>query len=690
MKHGLAIKFLVILLTGCSLLAAIGGIAGIVAMESATLYVNGLDDLQDQQFTSIAETIADQYATLYAVRNLGNLPYSVRNALFANPMSRADARYWTIKLTLGEQVLVEPAVLNNCAFVQEYTITPEYPIMAETPDKEEDPEQPEQPEDPTDPTSGSIYDDVQIPTGYLYKQTETLWLNNQLESYDLYYYEAPEYTITVYMQQEVLESSSLHLLTALYPYRNSFITIVAVSIVLFAAGMVFLCHQAGRNAKGEIEPVAFNRMPSDLYAVLTIIGIFLLSRLFNQLSLWIADEGPHLGNLSLLGLTLLVIFILGIGYIMSVAAQAKMGDYYLWKHSIIGFLLTWLWRGILLLGKGLRYLFSLVPLLWRWLLLSACLAISLPVFSLLARDGNTLFTILLIVDIGLCLLVFGYGGYAFGILLAGVQKMADGELSHQVQTKYLIGEFRQFGERLNALSGTAMETAQKHLRAERTKADLITNVSHDIKTPLTSIINYIDLLSHAGTEEERQQYLDILSGQSQRLKRLIDDLIDLSKASSGSLQVELTPMDATEAVNQALGEFAERLEAANLTPVFTAPEESVLMTADGKLFWRVISNLLSNAIKYAMPGTRLYVDLSKHEDKVLISLKNVSKEELSSSAEYLLERFVQGDSSRSAEGSGLGLNIAKTLMEVQHGQLHLVADGDLFKVTLVFPVEDCS
>jgi len=206
---------------------------------------------------------------------------------------------------------------------------------------------------------------------------------------------------------------------------------------------------------------------------------------------------------------------------------------------------------------------------------------------------------------------------------------------------------------------------------------------------LTSIINYVDLLKHTDSESERAQYLEVLSNQSNRLKRLIDDLMELSKASSGSLQVDLTAMDATEAVNQALGEFTERLEAAGLSPVFTAPEESITMLADGRLFWRIISNLFSNAVKYAMPGTRLYIDLAQHEDKVLISLKNVSREKLYASSEYLLERFAQGDTSRNTEGSGLGLNIAKTLMEVQQGRLQLVADGDLFKVTLVFPAADC-
>ena len=217
------------------------------------------------------------------------------------------------------------------------------------------------------------------------------------------------------------------------------------------------------------------------------------------------------------------------------------------------------------------------------------------------------------------------------------------------------------------------------------KTELITNVSHDIKTPLTSIINYVDLLDKPHTQEQEKAYIEVLSRQSLRLKKLIDDLMEMSKASTGNIQVEIGKIDAVEAVNQALGEFADKLTAAGLTPVFRQSEENVYLLADGRLLWRAMSNVLSNAVKYALPGTRLYVDVSAVEDKAVISFKNISGAKLNISAEELMERFVRGDSSRNTEGSGLGLNIAKSLMELQKGQLQLLVDGDLFKVTLVFP-----
>ena len=249
----------------------------------------------------------------------------------------------------------------------------------------------------------------------------------------------------------------------------------------------------------------------------------------------------------------------------------------------------------------------------------------------------------------------------------------------------MVGAFAQFAESLNNLANVTMEAARKQLKSERMKTELITNVSHDIKTPLTSIINYVDLLQKAQTEQERAEYLEVLDRQSQRLKKLIDDLMDMSKASTGNMTVDITRVDAVEAVNQALGEFADKLDRATLTPVFRHDDASVPMMADGRLVWRVLSNLLGNAVKYAMPGTRLYIDLSQMGGKVLLSVKNISREELNIDADELMERFVRGDDSRNTEGSGLGLNIAKSLMELQKGELQLLVDGDLFKVTLIFP-----
>ena len=263
--------------------------------------------------------------------------------------------------------------------------------------------------------------------------------------------------------------------------------------------------------------------------------------------------------------------------------------------------------------------------------------------------------------------------------------MSKGDLDEKVDDKLLVGGFKDFANELNSLADVAVVAAQKQLKSERMKTELITNVSHDIKTPLTSIINYVDLLEKPHTPEEQEVYLEVLSRQSQRLKKLIDDLMEMSKASTGNLAVDITRVNAGEAINQALGEFADKLDKAQLTPVFRQPEEPVEMMADGRLVWRVMSNLLGNAVKYALPGTRVYLDLMQVDGRVIISMKNISREELNVNADELLERFVRGDASRNTEGSGLGLNIAQSLMELQKGQLQLLVDGDLFKVTLIFP-----
>ena len=197
-------------------------------------------------------------------------------------------------------------------------------------------------------------------------------------------------------------------------------------------------------------------------------------------------------------------------------------------------------------------------------------------------------------------------------------------------------------------------------------------------------MNYVDLLQKPHTPAEGEQYLEVLARQSQRLKKLTEDLVEMSKASSGSIPVNLAPVNVVELVNQALAEYEEKLQRANLPVVLTAPQPEILVSADGRLFWRVMDNLLGNCVNYAQPGTRVYVDVVKYEKKVMISVKNISQAELNLPAEELMERFVRGDSARNTEGSGLGLNIAKTLMSLQKGKLNLVIDGDLFKAVLLF------
>ena len=345
--------------------------------------------------------------------------------------------------------------------------------------------------------------------------------------------------------------------------------------------------------------------------------------------------------------------------------------------------LRWLWKQVkktfAKIGKSINRVYSMMPLTWQWLLTGFIMVMLL--FAALAGRSN----LMVVLSLCACVAVVLYGAYCFGILLESAKRMGKGDLDTKVDDKYLIGAFRSFAGDLNDLAGVAVVAAQKQLKSERMKTELITNVSHDIKTPLTSIINYVDLLQKPHTPEEEKTCLEVLNRQSQRLKKLIEDLMEMSKASTGNLTADITKLDAVESVNQALGEFADKLEKAQLTPVFRHPEESVAMMADGRLAWRVLSNLLSNTVKYALPGTRVYIDVMALEGKVIISLKNISRDELNVDADELMERFVRGDDSRNTEGSGLGLNIAKTLMELQKGQLQLLVDGDLFKVTLIFP-----
>ena len=229
----------------------------------------------------------------------------------------------------------------------------------------------------------------------------------------------------------------------------------------------------------------------------------------------------------------------------------------------------------------------------------------------------------------------------------------------------------------------------RQMKSERMKTELITNVSHDLKTPLTSLISYVDLLKKEGlTSERAPEYLDVLDRQSQRLKKLTEDLVEASKASTGNIQAKLEDTDVNLLLSQAVGEYSERLAAASLTPVTTLDIAEPHILVDGRLLWRVFDNLLSNVTKYALPGTRVYLTTEARDGKVFVTFRNVSREPLNISAEELMERFVRGDASRNTEGSGLGLSIARSLTELNGGSLALTVDGDLFKATLVFQRKD--
>ena len=256
-----------------------------------------------------------------------------------------------------------------------------------------------------------------------------------------------------------------------------------------------------------------------------------------------------------------------------------------------------------------------------------------------------------------------------------------------MDTSRLIGPFRRHGDDLNNIGDGINRAVMQRMKSERMKTELITNVSHDIKTPLTSIINYADLISKEESDNEKiAEYSAVLLRQSERLKRLIDDLVEASKAQTGNLEVTLSPCDVGVFISQAEGEYRDRLDEAGLTLVTGQPAKEVLIMADGRRLWRVFDNLMNNAAKYSQPGTRVYLNLFEDAGQAVVTIRNTSREALNISPDELMERFVRGDSARSTEGNGLGLSIAKSLTELQRGDFDIAIDGDLFKVTLRFPV----
>lgn len=274
-------------------------------------------------------------------------------------------------------------------------------------------------------------------------------------------------------------------------------------------------------------------------------------------------------------------------------------------------------------------------------------------------------------------------------IIKGIKAVAGGDLEYQISLEHLRGEQREVAEMLNDIGTGLQKAVEKSVKSERLKTDLITNVSHDIKTPLTSIINYVDILKRSNIEDPKiQGYLEILEAKAQRLKTLTEDVVEASKVSSGNINLQLMDVNLVEMMNQTTGEFAEKFEHKNLELIQTLPNEPAIIHVDGRRMWRVLENLYNNAAKYAMPGTRIYADLRTDKDEVIFSLKNVSEYPLNFSADELTERFIRGDISRSTEGNGLGLSIAKSLVQMQGGKLELYLDGDLFKATVRFRKAD--
>ena len=371
-------------------------------------------------------------------------------------------------------------------------------------------------------------------------------------------------------------------------------------------------------------------------------------------------------------------------FLLVFLARVKLGRW--WENTVCCWLLRlcrrilrWCWRVLCRAWGALAGFVRGIPLVWRTAV--GCCVIGVLLFALESNHADGLLLMLIaVLSVAACLL-----SMQLRRLQKGGEALAAGDLTSQVDTSHMYFDLKHHGENLNAISRGMSIAVEQKLKSERLKTELITNVSHDIKTPLTSIVNYVDLLQREHTPEQEREYLAVLDRQAHKLKKLTVDLVEMSKASTGNIPCHIARRSVRELIDQTVGEYAEKLSAARLEPVVTLPDEELYCLCDGALMWRVLDNLLSNACKYACVGTRLYIAARREGETVAFSFKNISRDALNIDPDELMERFVRGDSSRTTEGSGLGLNIAKSLVELQKGTFSIAIDGDLFKVGFVLP-----
>ena len=459
-----------------------------------------------------------------------------------------------------------------------------------------------------------------------------------------------------------------------YKNRNSMMVYGFIAGITALACFVFLlCSAAHRSGTEDCVLLRQDKMPYDLYLPSAIL---LGTGLCAMLVECVAYE---LNTVKAVAAALIMACLAGVfmALCMTTAARIKTGT--LFKNTLIYRLCT----GV---GMGASSMLSSISGAWRFSLAFAgyLLINALLSYRFFTRGGFFTFLILLAINGGALYFLLNMIRQMRTLSAAG-QAMANGDLGYCVDTSDMKREFREHGENLNSIGRGMAIAVNERMKSERFKTELITNVSHDLKTPLTSIVTYIDLLQKEDIQDEKaKEYIDTIARQSKKLKKLTEDLIDASKASSGALNVNMERVNISELLRQSSAEYGERMEAVNITPVVNMPEEDIYVRADGRLLWRVVENLLQNICRHGMPGTRAYLEARTENGRAVVSFKNISQQQLNIPVEELLERFVQGDESRSRGGSGLGLNIAESLTELMKGKLKLSLDGDLFKVELWF------
>ncbi len=505
---------------------------------------------------------------------------------------------------------------------------------------------------------------------------------------------------------DLTQAESLYaqqILGLIYDLSSWWLPMVLVGAVGTLACLVFVFVSAGRR-KGR-EGACLNmadRLPLDLYAVICwAAAIGLLFAVVAVADNMVDNTWPFLVTRNgvmfvvTVAICAYIDVMLALAPFLSLATRVKLGGGIWWRNTLICWVCRLCWRAV-------KWCWSLVKRFCGWVWYMTRKIPIVPRTALIAG-------IAIVLELFFCALAFGYGYYdglavlvaivynvalflalCFGAwqmksLKAAGERMAKGNIDEKVDTKHMYWEFKRHAENLNSIGDGMAAAVEQRMKSERLKTELITNVSHDIKTPLTSIVNYVDLLQKPHTPEQESEYLEVLDRQSKRLKKLTEDLVEASKASTGNMNVNLERTNTREIIEQSLAEYGRRMEQGNLTVIVNIPDEAPRAMADGRLLWRVLDNLFNNVCKYALAGTRVYIDAGIEGNEAVISVKNISRDPLNVSADELMERFVRGDSSRHTEGSGLGLNIVQSLITLMHGKFSLSVDGDLFKAEIRLP-----
>ena len=500
---------------------------------------------------------------------------------------------------------------------------------------------------------------------------------------DIRYWDGTEYTVVGCLSHHLPAGSNFAVRFSLYNQLHSlpFGVTVLLTVILWCGALallVFLLCAAGHKAGRE--GVVLNwqdRIPLDLYLCCT------MTLLTIGASVGMSSSGlPMALEAASCALGLLVAGAAALATLLTLATRLKKGK--ILRNTICWRLWRWCVMVCRAMWDAMMEFLRVLPLTWRGVLFTGSVLavqtfLTLVMFD--SYDGELFFLFTIVLDAALIAAAAWLSVQIQKVLDMG-SALAAGELDAHLDTEKMYFDVKRHAEHLNAIGEGMNKAVEQRMKSERLKTELITNVSHDIKTPLTSIVNYVDLLKKEELPPAAGEYLAVLDRQSKRLKKLTEDLVEASKASTGSMTVSMEPIVVNEIIHQAIGDYDEKLAAGRLEVIVSTFEGNLMALADGRLLWRVLDNLLSNVCKYALGGTRVYVDLSAHDGRVFLSMKNISRDPLNISADELMERFVRGDASRHTEGSGLGLNIARSLMDLMDGTFQLSVDGDLFKAEL--------